>query len=52
MKYTNQTHAQIDPGWLHLYYGNKVNQLIATKRSVDPDNLFHHQMSIPLTPPV
>lgn len=25
--------------------------LIATKRNVDPDNLFHHEMSIPLVAP-
>ncbi|MFP3759162.1 BBE domain-containing protein, partial [Cupriavidus sp. SIMBA_020] len=34
-----------------LYYGDKAAALIATKRQVDPDNLFHHEMSIPLTPP-
>ncbi|WP_255214652.1 BBE domain-containing protein, partial [Burkholderia pseudomallei] len=44
--------AQIDPRWLDLYYGEKAASLIATKRSVDPSNLFMHEMSIPLTPPL
>ncbi|MFY3859428.1 FAD-binding protein [Achromobacter xylosoxidans] len=51
MKYTDASHTQVDPQWLDLYYGNKTAALIATKRNVDPDNLFHHEMSIPLVAP-
>ncbi|AIP52817.1 BBE domain-containing protein [Burkholderia pseudomallei] len=52
MKYLGSDPAQIDPRWLDLYYGEKAASLIATKRSVDPSNLFMHEMSIPLTPPL
>ena len=51
MKYTDASHSHVDPQWLDLYYGNKTAALIATKRSVDPDNLFRHEMSIPLAAP-
>lgn len=36
--------------WLELYYGNSglVEELISLKNHVDPNNLFRHQMSIPL----
>lgn len=51
MKYTDATHAAVDPQWLTLYYGNKAAALVATKQAVDPDNIFHHEMSIPLTLP-
>lgn len=51
MKYTDATHTAIDPQWLTLYYGDKVNGLVATKLTVDPDNIFHHEMSVPLELP-
>lgn len=51
MKYTDITHTKIDPQWLTLYYGDKANGLVATKQTVDPDNIFHHEMSVPLTLP-
>jgi len=51
MKYSDAAHTQIDPDWLALYYGDKVNTLIATKKAVDPDNIFRHEMSVPLALP-
>ncbi|ANF85030.1 FAD-binding protein [Pseudomonas antarctica] len=40
-----------DDSWLELYYGDSglVDELISLKNQVDPNNLFRHQMSIPLT---
>ncbi|AJX31215.1 BBE domain-containing protein [Burkholderia oklahomensis] len=52
MKYLEKDPARIDPRWLELYYGDKAASLVATKQAVDPGNLFRHEMSIPLTPPV
>lgn len=51
MKYTTADHQTIDPQWLRLYYGTKAEALVAAKNSVDPNNLFRHEMSIPLTMP-
>ncbi|WP_159567270.1 BBE domain-containing protein [Budvicia diplopodorum] len=51
MKYTDITHTAVDPQWLTLYYGEKASGLVATKQAVDPDNLFRHEMSIPLVLP-
>ncbi|KVE34880.1 BBE domain-containing protein [Burkholderia sp. BDU5] len=52
MKYLEKDPARIDPRWLELYYGDKAASLVATKQAVDPGDLFRHEMSIPLTPPV
>ncbi|ALR75259.1 BBE domain-containing protein [[Enterobacter] lignolyticus] len=51
MKYTDMAHTDIDPQWLVLYYGDKASDLVTTKQLVDPDNIFHHEMSIPLSLP-
>jgi hypothetical protein len=51
MKYLANDPARIDPQWLTLHYGDKAKQLIVTKRAVDPNNVFRHEMSIPLVSP-
>ncbi|MCC8378396.1 BBE domain-containing protein [Xenorhabdus sp. PB30.3] len=49
MKYTDFTHKTIDPDWLALYYGEKISkELIEVKNIFDRDNIFRHEMSIPL----
>ncbi len=48
MKYTDYSHTTVDPKWLTLYYGDRVDDLIATKKAIDPNNVFHHEMSIPI----
>lgn len=38
--------------WWQLYYGDRnFARLVKVKRAVDPDNVFHHAQSIPLTTP-
>jgi len=34
-------------GWKRAYYAENLERLVATKRAVDPANLFHHAQSIP-----
>lgn len=51
MKYAGSSSATEDPLWLRLYYGTKAESLVAVKNTVDPNNLFRHEMSIPLTMP-
>lgn len=50
MKYVGDT-ANINTRWLELYYGDKQNMLIATKRSIDPHNIFRNELSIPTAHP-
>jgi hypothetical protein len=33
---------------LRLYYGGNLPRLIQTKQRWDPNNLFHHALSIPV----
>ncbi|TAK76134.1 MAG: FAD-binding protein, partial [Gammaproteobacteria bacterium] len=49
MKYINNDHITIDTRWLELYYGDRIDNLIAAKQTFDPNNVFFHEMSIPLT---
>ncbi len=51
MKYTAADHKTEDDQWLTLYYGDKVDLLVATKQAVDPENIFRSEMSIPLQLP-
>jgi FAD/FMN-containing dehydrogenase len=51
MKYTDNTHKAVDPKWLELYYGDKLDNLIKAKQAFDPKNIFFHEMSIPLAKP-
>ncbi|MEU4741757.1 BBE domain-containing protein [Actinosynnema sp. NPDC023658] len=38
--------------WWQLYYGaTNFGRLVRAKRAVDPDDVFHHAQSIPVTPP-
>jgi len=39
-----------DSNWLKLYYydDNLIDKLKKLKIEVDPNNIFHHQMSIPI----
>ncbi|MCV6873043.1 FAD-binding protein [Yersinia pestis] len=49
MKYTDS--GEEDPNWLNLYYGwdtQLIKRLIALKARIDPNNIFHHELSIPL----
>lgn len=46
MKYTDQAKTEVDPKWLSLYYGDKAEMLQATKASVDPNDIFHSELSI------
>jgi FAD/FMN-containing dehydrogenase len=43
--FTDRT--QID--WQHAYYGDNFPRLVEIKRKWDPDNLFRHPQSIPVT---
>ncbi|MBM1020198.1 FAD-binding oxidoreductase [Enterobacter sp. A11] len=47
MKYTDEAKTMVDPQWLSLYYGDKAAMLQATKASIDPNNIFHSELSIP-----
>ncbi|MGC5700070.1 FAD-binding oxidoreductase [Pseudomonas sp. NFXW11] len=52
MKYTSS--GAVDPDWLNLYYGADtalIDTLIGLKEAVDSNNLFRHELSIPLTKP-
>ncbi|MFC5476317.1 FAD-binding protein [Paraherbaspirillum soli] len=51
MKYTDDDHKTVDPQWLRLYYGNKVDDLVKAKKAFDPHNIFHHEMSLPTSNP-
>lgn len=51
MKYKNDNPEQLDCRWLELYYGPKRDMLIATKKAVDPNNIFRSELSIPLQHP-
>lgn len=54
MKYLDDAHTSVDPQWLKLYYGfddELIANLIALKNAVDPNNIFRHEMSIPLVDP-
>lgn len=49
MKYTES--GEEDPNWLNLYYGwdtDLINRLLTLKENVDPNNIFYHELSIPL----
>jgi hypothetical protein len=35
--------------WQHAYYGDNFPRLVEIKRKWDPDNLFRHSQSIPVT---
>jgi hypothetical protein len=48
MKYSDASHSTLDRHWLSLYYGDKAEKLVTTKISVDPYNIFRHELSIPL----
>lgn len=49
MKYINYLSSDIDENWMNLYYGSDIkNSLISIKISIDPENIFRHEMSIPL----
>ncbi|MFU9139104.1 BBE domain-containing protein [Erwinia tasmaniensis] len=51
MRYISNQPGTTDTRWLELYYGDKVNMLINTKRAVDPENIFRREMSIPVSHP-
>lgn len=51
MRYISNQPGTTDTRWLELYYGDKVNMLINTKRAVDPENIFRSEMSIPVSHP-
>ncbi|HWW05557.1 BBE domain-containing protein [Collimonas sp.] len=51
MKYIDDAHKTVDPRWLELYYGDKLDNLIKAKQAFDPKNIFFHEMSIPLVKP-
>ena len=34
------------------YWGDNLDRLVAVKQQSDPENVFHHAQSVPLTPPV
>lgn len=36
------------PDYLNRYYGSNLERLTQIKRTIDPDNIFHHRQSIPL----
>lgn len=51
MKYLYTAQGEIDLKWLALFYGDKVQLLHTTKTQVDSQNLFYHELSIPLVLP-
>ncbi|MDR0218356.1 MAG: BBE domain-containing protein [Enterobacteriaceae bacterium] len=52
MKYIGNIKKEIDPNWLILYYGEHIaKELIEVKNIFDKNNVFRHEMSIPLTNP-
>ncbi|OTA19273.1 Aclacinomycin-N/aclacinomycin-A oxidase [Xenorhabdus beddingii] len=49
MKYTDDSHNTIDPRWMELYYGKELSkELIEVKKRFDRNNIFRHEMSIPV----
>jgi len=48
--YQNYNDGELGEEYLERYYGSNLQRLMAIKRKVDPDNIFHFPQSIPLTP--
>ncbi|MGB8401859.1 BBE domain-containing protein [Bradyrhizobium sp.] len=40
------------PDFARAYWGDNLGRLVAVKQQYDPDNLFHHARSVPVSLPV